>query len=425
MNLYALALTFVGLTILAVAWLPLVLRRLPLSLPIICVALGYGLFSLFAPGDETHPLSHPELTERLTELVVIVSLMGAGLKIDRRPGWRRWRATWRLLAVTMRLCILATAVGGWWLAGLAPAAAILLAAALAPTDPVLASDVQLGRPGATDEGEVRFALTSEAGLNDGLAFPFVNLAVAVAAAAGAGSALAGELLDWALHDVLWKIGAGLVAGIGAGRLFSRLMFRLPEHSRLAASGDGFAALGATLAAYGLTELVHGYGFLAVFVAAVTLRRTEREHEYHVRLHDFAEQTERLLMLLVLVLFGGMLAAGLLDALTWPAALLGALFLLVVRPLAGLVGLAGVPLPWHDRAVIAFFGIRGIGSFYYLAYGMNHADIPGGELLWALAGFVVLTSIVLHGVTVTPIMDRLERRGGRTKPAAANETAMPE
>ncbi|MGE0666942.1 MAG: cation:proton antiporter [Sphingomonadales bacterium] len=408
MNLYALFLAFVGMIILAAAWLPLALRRLPLSLPILCVLLGYGVFSLFSPGKDMHPTSYPEATERLTELVVIVSLMGAGLKIRRPIGWRRWLPTWRLLAVTMPLCIAGMALTGWSLLGLGPAAAILIGAVLAPTDPVLASDVQLGRPGSEEEDEMRFALTSEAGLNDGLAFPFIHLALTVAAIA-AGASAASELSQWFSSDVVWKVAVGVVLGYMSGRLFARVMFRLPGRARLAAGGDGFAAVGATLVAYGVTELAHGYGFLAVFVAAITLRRTDADHAYHVQLHDFAEQIERLMMLLVLVIFGGMLAAGLLDALTWRAALAGLAFIFVIRPLCGTIALAGLDQPWTEKWMIAFFGIRGIGSFYYLAYALNHGTFENPHLLWALAGFVVLTSIMVHGITVTPLMERLHRR----------------
>jgi hypothetical protein len=139
------------------------LRQLPLSLPIICVAFGFALFSIPGTGAEPDLLEHPHLTERLTELIVIVALMGAGLKLNRPPGWQSWIITWRLLAITMPLSIAGIALLGWWGLGLAPAAALLLGAVLAPTDPVLASDVQVGPPHDPEEDDVRFSLTSEAG----------------------------------------------------------------------------------------------------------------------------------------------------------------------------------------------------------------------------------------------------------------------
>jgi NhaP-type Na+/H+ or K+/H+ antiporter len=415
---YLVVLLMLGAAILAIAWVPVLVRDLPLSLPIFCVAAGVLVFTVFDPAEAPLPILYPEITERLSELILIIALMGAGLKIDRPIGWRQWSITWRLLAVAMPLTILGVAGLGWWVMGLAPAAAVLLGAALAPTDPVLASDVQLGPPGTPEEGEVRFALTSEAGLNDGLAFPFTNLAIAMAAA---GSTLGSWTVEWLTYDVVWKLGAGVVIGLAVGWFLGALVFRLPKPVRLARSNDGFVALGLTFVSYGLTELAHGYGFVAVFITAVTLRHHERAHDYHERLHDFSEQTERLLMLLLLVLFGGAIATGLLAPLTWPAAIAGLAIVFLVRPASALISLSGTSLLRGERGVISFFGIRGIGSIYYLAYAMNRADFGHEELLWATIGFVVLVSIVVHGVTVTPIMRRLDRSGRLTRLTAAAST----
>ena len=172
----------------------------------------------------------------------------------------------------MPLTIALLAVLGHALLGLGAAAAMLLGASLAPTDPVLASDVQVGPPGEGLEDEVRFTLTSEAGLNDGLAFPFVNLAIALALAGQTGEPW---LVKWLTVDVLWKLAAGLVAGWIVGRVLGWLTFRLPNRAKLSRTGDGFVALGITCLAYGLTEMVHGYGFLAVFVAALAPASAER------------------------------------------------------------------------------------------------------------------------------------------------------
>lgn len=179
---YILILTGAGLLIALVAWLPLALKRLPLSLPIVCIGIGAAIFLLPQVTLRPLPYRYPEITERFAEFVVIIALMGAGLKIDRVFGWRRWSITWRLLAITMPLGIVAIAALGMEVLGLPLAVALLLAASLAPTDPVLAADVQVGPPKTGDEDEVRFGLTSEAGLNDGAAFPFVHLAVLLAVA---------------------------------------------------------------------------------------------------------------------------------------------------------------------------------------------------------------------------------------------------
>lgn len=405
MSSYVIVLIGVGVLILVAAWLPLLLRNLPLSLPMLCVAIGYGVFSLPDIGDEPLPIQYPEATERLTEFVLIIALMGAGLKLDTPFSFRGWITTWRLLAVSMPLTILGVALLGWWAIGLAPATALLLGATLAPTDPVLAADVQVGPPRSGEEDEVRFALTSEAGLNDGLAFPFVNLALALAAHQ------AFELdwtFEWLAVDVIWKLTAGTGVGWVVGWALGLLAFRLPRRISLSRSNDGFVALGATLVSYGLAELANGYGFLAVFAAAVALRRGEREHDYHVRLHDFAEQIERLFMMALLVLFGGALASGILWGIGWAEVLVALVILFVVRPAAGLVGLIAAPQPLRERLVISFFGIRGVGSFYYLAYALNREEFGEAQHLWAVVALVVLISIFTHGTTVTPVMRRLDR-----------------
>jgi NhaP-type Na+/H+ or K+/H+ antiporter len=411
MSAYILVLAGFGALVLLTAWLPMLLKELPLSLPIFCVGLGAVIFSLPpVPGIAPHPQEHLALTERLTEFIVIIALMGAGLKLDRPLAWATCALTWRLLGIAMPLTIAALAILGHTLLGLGAAAAILLAASLAPTDPVLASDVQVGPPGEGLEDEVRFTLTSEAGLNDGLAFPFVNLAVALALASQTGEPW---LLHWLSVDVVWKLAAGLIMGWVVGRILGWLTFQLPNRAKLSRTGDGFVALGITCLAYGLTEMVHGYGFLAVFVAALGLRSVERNHEYHEKLHDFVEQLERLLMMVLLVIFGGALAEGGLLVLNWQVVLYAVLAIFLVRPLIGWVSLLGRDQKWDEKAVISFFGIRGLGSAYYLAYGLNHASFEEPHLLWGTVGMIVLISIVLHGTTVTPIMRHLDRQRRRS------------
>jgi NhaP-type Na+/H+ or K+/H+ antiporter len=406
MSAYIVVLAVFGLVVLLTAWLPMVLKELPLSLPIFCVGLGALIFAFpDIPGVMPHPMEELAIVERASEFVVIISLMGAGLKIDRPFGWGRWKLTWRLLGISMPITILALAVLGQSLLGLGLATAILLAASLAPTDPVLASDIQVGPPGSGEEDEVRFTLTSEAGLNDGLAFPFILLAVALAHEISATS-----VAEWFVYAVLWKIAAGVGVGYAVGRVLGWLTFHLPNRAKLSRTGSGFVALGITALAYGGTEMVRGYGFLAVFVAALALRATEPKHEYHQKLHDFAEELERLMMMVLLVLLGGaMTGADLFQALTWEAAAFAALALFVVRPLAGWIGLLGTDRPADEKMAISFFGIRGLGSIYYLSYALQKEAFDHAALLWSVTGFIILVSIVLHGVTVTPVMRNLDRR----------------
>ena len=393
-----------GALILLVAWLPVVLKKLPLSLPIVCVTIGIVVFS-FAPFSSLapHPDKTPALVERAAELIVIVSLMGGGLKIERAVAWKSWNVTWRLLGIAMPLTILLVLLLGHLLLGLGLATALLLAGSLAPTDPVLAGDVQIEHDENEEEAEAKFALTSEAGLNDALAFPFIHLAIAIAAA---GSLTGGVLADWALRDVLWKLTAGVVVGTALGWLVGLIIYRLPSGSRLSKTGDGFIALGATLVVYTATEFAHGYGFLAVFVAGLMIRRAAQGHDFNKRLHDFADESERLLMMLLLLLFGGMLAAGLLEGVGWEEVTFAAVMLLVIRPLAGWISLIGVQRPKVELAIISFFGIRGLGSVYYLSYGFNHAAFDYEYSLWGTLGLIIAASILMHGVLVTPALRRL-------------------
>jgi NhaP-type Na+/H+ or K+/H+ antiporter len=167
----------------------------------------------------------------------------------------------------------------------------------------------------------------------------------------------------------------------------------------------------------VAELCQSYGFLAVFVAAVVIRQQEREHEYHTALNLFAEQCERLLMALLLVLFGGALAGGILSALSWEEIAFALIFVLAVRPLAGWLGTLGTGLHPHERWSVAIFGVRGIGSFYYLAFAMNHAQFPRIEALWAMVCLVVVLSILLHGLTAKRTMRLLDLRRDRKNPSA--------
>ena len=399
-----------GIALLAGAILPRLLAEYAVSAPMAFVGAGL-LLGLFVDAAPIDPVQHHQYAEHFSEVAVIVALMGVGLAIDRRPSLRGWNTTWRLLLVAMPVSIAVVALLAWGMAGLAPAAALLLGAVLSPTDPVLASDVQVGGPstgdGATDDeqDEVRFALTSEAGLNDGLAFPFVSAAILAAAAPGTGE----WLLRWVAWDVAGKIAIGVLVGYAAGWLLGRMAFTAPvPQLRLADFGEPMLALAMTFGVYGLAELLYGYGFIAVFVAAITIRSTERQHSYHYELHHFVEQFERMLTWVLLLLLGVAMSSGLFASLTWSGALIGALLVVVVRPLAGWLSLTGVAAPVRERVAMAAFGVRGISSVFYLAYASASftGDLPW---LWSTVAFTILFSVVVHGVTATPVMRMLSNR----------------
>ena len=396
-----------GLALLLGAVLPRLLSRYAVSAPI--AFLGAGLVLGFAV-DRTHlsPIAEPKLTEHLAALTVVVALMGVGLAIDRPISLLSWAVTWRLLFVAMPAGI-AALTGAGWLLGLAPATALLLAAILAPTDPVLASDVQVEGPTTgedaelDEEDEVRFALTSEAGLNDGMAAPFVYLAVFVATKSL-------TPWEWVAWDLVGKAVIGVAVGFGAGWLLGRMTFSAPAKSlRLSESREPILALAMTLGVYGLTQVLHGYGFIAVFVAALTLRSVESNHDFHAELHDFIGELEHILTWGILLLLGVAVTAGLLKPLTPAGAALGVLLVVVVRPVIGWLSLARSGMLASERWATAAFGVRGVSSVYYLAAAGVHFrdELPW---LWATLAFTVILSVVVHGVAATPVMRFLERRG---------------
>lgn len=412
-----------GVALLIAVVLPIALRHVPPSAPVVLLGVGcvIGLLPL-AGKKQFSPIEHASVTEHLAELTVIASLMGVGLALDRplslrRLGtWHGWRITWRLLGVTMPLCILAVGLLGWWWLGLTLPAALLLAAVLAPTDPVLASDVQVEGPGQPSEGaadidetdEVRFALTSEAGLNDSLAFPFVYLAILLATPAP----FAEVMGQWFGFYVLGKIAIGASVGALIGWLLGKFAFRSTvQKLQVAEQGEPLLAVAVLLLSYGVAEVAQGYGFLAVFVAAVSLRAIERDHEYHRQMHGMMERLEQLLTLTMLLLLGIALTNGLLKSLTLAGVGIGLSLVFFIRPVFGWLALLGTTngepkVDRGERMAIGFFGVRGIGSVYYLAYAAGKAKFDEMETLWSTVLFTIALSILVHGISASPVMNRL-------------------
>jgi NhaP-type Na+/H+ or K+/H+ antiporter len=412
-----------GLSLLLAVFLPYALKTAALSPPVVLLGVGALIGLLPVPAAvRWSPTADRVFIEHLTEFTVIIALMGVGLALDRplslrsRRSWGQWGTTWRLLAIAMPLSIAGVALLGWGM-GLAPASAVLLGAVLAPTDPVLASDVQVEGPtteqddGETidEDDEVRFALTSEAGLNDGLAFPFVALAILMAGSQRIGS----WWPAWLMWDLVGKVIVGAVVGVLVGWVLAKAAFRSRRPSvRVAETGEPLLAIAAVLVSYGAAEGVGGYGFLSVFACALTIRSAERNSSYHALMHQVIERLERLLTLIVLLLLGIALTGGILADLTWRGATIGVLLLLVVRPLSAWVGMRFLHprvLGPRERWATAFFGVRGVGSLFYLAYALGHAEFAGAGELWSTVTFTVTLSVLLHGVSATPIMRRLDER----------------
>ena len=402
---YHVALAAVGAAVIAAYWLPRwVSRREPAASGLL-ILFGMAAFAV-VPGVSVvpDPRTAPFPWEVVAELTVIIALFATGLRIDDLSSLTRWGPTIRLLAIAMPLTILAMAVLGHGLAGMTVAGAILLGAVLAPTDPVLAGDVQVGPPLEGGEHPVRFALTTEAALNDGLAFPFVYLGLIVAAQ---GVAPGEWALEWLARDVVWRIAVGTAMGAAGGWALGQVLFVLPRGATLADTASGVVALAGVLLCYGTTELAEGYGFIAVAVMGLVLRRVEAEHAFHRRLHDFAEAIEHALTAVLLVALGAVLPT-LLGGLTLPDAAIALALILVARPVAGWLSLAGSRVRGRDRWVVAIYGVRGVGSIYYLAYAAGQVEFWDEDRLWALVGFAILVSTLLHGFTAGIAMEGLSR-----------------
>jgi NhaP-type Na+/H+ or K+/H+ antiporter len=405
---YAYLVAFGGLIIL-IAWLPLFLQRTPLTLAIICVAIG-------AIFGTTRPLSHfaifgdTRLAEDLAEATVVIALLGSGLSIDRPFSIRGWRTTWHLLGIAMPLTIGGVALFAYFWGNWSIPAALLLGAVLSPTDPVLASAVAVGPPGRGEDGEVRFALTAEAALNDGLAFPFVSLAVLLA------SAHAGPSASWLATAFLVKVGAGVAFGWIMGSFFGWLVFKIPKR-RLSDTGDGIVAIGLAIVTFASAEWLGINGFLGVFTMALGLRASCPEADFHFRMASFSAQLERLAAMLLLTAFGASVGLGLLSGLRWADCALVAFLLLVLR-LTGWFSLAGLPHSALSRGLTAFFGMRGIGTLYYLLYALRRTSFAHAHELAATVGLAVLCSVVLHGTTSTSLMELADAARRRRQSANA-------
>jgi sodium/hydrogen antiporter len=352
--------------------------------------------------DLIEPLADAEIVERAAEFSVVVALFSVGIRLDRHFSWRGWSSTARLIGLAMPLTIVTVAAFGHVVMGLSLGAAIVLGAALAPTDPVLASELQVGPPGEGGEEEPRFALTSEAGLNDGLAFPFIFLGLLIA---GSGSDWGWE---WVLADVLYAVPVGLAIGALAGWALGAATSALRRREWLLAEYDGWLAIAGVLAIYGATEIVGAYGFLAAFTGGLAFRRQERGHEYHGPVHQGASVVERVSELALILLLGSTVTIAGLAAPGVAGWILAVLLLLAIRPLSVLLSFAGSRLPHKEKLFIGWFGVRGIGSFYYVGVAIGAGVLNSSEaatIYWTVIACVGL-SIIVHGLSGAPASRRM-------------------
>jgi sodium/hydrogen antiporter len=420
-----------GVIFITVAFFSSYVRRWPLSTAILCLGFGIGLGPLGLDLFQPDLIRHNKILEPLSEIAVIISLFTAGLQLRLPLKRHEWRLAVRLASVGMLLTVALVTLLGVVGLGLPLGAAVILGAVLAPTDPVLASDVQVKN--STDSDRLRFVLTGEAGLNDGTAFPFVML--------GLGLLGLHELGEWGWRwwavDLVWACSFGLAVGTVLGTLVAKVVLYLRQHHQEAVGIDNFLAVGLICASYGVALWCHAYGFLAVFAAGLALRRVERQSstappDDTVRLAagspeakelathpevapaymaeavlNFNAYLERFAEVTLVVIVGAMLTTEMLTLrlLGWTAVLL-----LIVRPLAIYVTLMASKISRLERTYIAWFGIRGIGSIYYLSHAILHgfAD-ENAKAIVQLTLVVIAVSIVLHGATATPLMNYYARR----------------
>ena len=421
-----------GMLLALIALAGSVLKQIPLSVALLYLGVGvlvgpFGLGMLVID-----PLTESPVVERLAEVAVILSLFSAGLKMRLSFTDPRWRLPLRLAFVSMAATVGLVTLAGVFGLGLPLGGAILLGAVLAPTDPVLASDVEVEHP--DDDDRLRFSLTGEAGFNDGTAFPFVMLGLGLLGLHELGE----RGLRWVLVDVLWAVPGGLAIGALLGVLMGRLVIYFRREHREAVGLDDFLALGLVLLAYGAALLAHTYAFLAAFAAGLALRWVERRYSDQEEVSDevlaaaqqgkkeemavdrekapaymasavlgFSEQFERIGAVALVVLVGALLTP---DLLTWNALWFVPLMLFVIRPLAVWIGLVGSDVNPVQRLLISWFGIRGIGSVYYLMYAENHG-LPEGVArpILALVLVTIAVSVIVHGTSVTPFMAWYRRR----------------
>jgi len=394
------------------------IRRLPVTSAIVYLAVGLAVGPTGLGLFHFNPLEQSGLLEVLTEVVVVLSLFSAGVKMPAPVTFARWQAPIMLATLSMAASVGLVAGFAHWVFGMSVGAAVLLGAIVAPTDPVLATEVQTRH--GEDRDSLRFTLTCEAGMNDGTAFPFVMLGLGLLGLHELGD----NGLRWILVDLTWAtlaaIAVGVLAGWGLARIGARLRGHRPDPGLL----DDFLGLGLIGTVYGACLLIGAWGFLAVFFAGVALRHTEmrmasaaakdsppladdpaRQHVSEASL-VFEEHLERLSELVLILLVGGMLFV---DSWSWRALGFAGFVFLVARPLSVMVGLIGSGTPLRLRTFAAWFGVRGIGSFYYLMYAIQHGIEEGlaVQLIQLVLALVTL-SILAHGISVKPLLERFWR-----------------
>ncbi|MEH2283958.1 MAG: sodium:proton antiporter [Nostoc sp.] len=412
-DIYIIDLFVIGLLLLIVTLGSGWITRLPLSFAIIYLLVGiflgpYGLGLIQLRRDDVF---NTELLEKITELVVIISVFSCGLRIVRPLRLGVWDITVRLIVFLMPISIFALAAVGKLFLGMSWGEAILLGAILAPTDPVLASEVQL--TDINDQDELRFGLTSEGGLNDALAFPFVYFGIHALEDDNWGN----WFKQWITVDLIWAIAVGIIMGIIVAKSIVWIETKIQKRRAADKLMEDFIAISTILITYSLTEMVNAYGFLAVFVAGLVVQRSYKNSEKPIAQLEFVEQVEKLLEVGTILLLGSILLLQPMLNYAMQSLLVIILLFLIVRPVGVWISTIGKrPLDSHPRTLhpgtrllFGWFGIRGVGSLYYLAYAFRHGlkGEAGEQIAW-ITYTTIVVSVIVHGISTTPLMKWYER-----------------
>ena len=418
MDIYILGLLTIGILLLFVTLGSGWISRLPISYALIYLIVGIVLSPYGVNLIQVRP--EAGFLERVTEMVVLISLFGCGLKMNRRLNPWAWSSTVRLIGFVMPLSIFGVAAIGHYFLNLEWGVAILLGAILAPTDPVLASEVQLYDP--NDRDELRFGLTSEGGLNDALAFPFVYFGLHWLK----DNQWQNWFKEWVAVDLLWAIGSGIGMGILVASAIKWVDHLVQKGETVDEVMEDFVALCTILITYSLTEVVNGYGFLAVFVAGIVMKRATPDRDKAVSQRHFIERLEKLAEVGTILLLGSLLRFEPMWRFAGPTLLIAGVLLLILRPIGTWVTTIGLPVHPGTRFLFGWFGIRGVGSLYYLTYAFAHGlKGENGELIAWITFSTVVLSVILHGVTATPLMKWYGRYVEGRNYVAAEPDIVPE
>ena len=407
---YIAVMCYLGLAISMMAFLPIYTKKLKITYIIPLLLLGAVLYLVESPLPWPDPLWNFKVGTIVSEVIVIISLMTAGLKIGVRYSKNDWKKPLLLLLVTMPIFVIVIFMIAHYILQINGPLSLLLAAVLAPTDPVLASEIQLKehKTSSNKNKGFRYILTAEAGLNDGLAFPLVFLAILWS------QATSFDTIDW-VHFfsfyVMYKIVIGLLIGGLIGFIVSKLIYT-HNIEQQATIIKGFLALSLTFFSYGLGEMLHSYGFLSVFATGIFLRirkpeAPEKNSDHKIL--NYIEETEKFLVSLWVIFFGGALLSGILSFTNWQGVVLALLTVLVIRPVTGYLGVFKLKESFTKKSIISFLGVKGIGSFFYLSYAVKNGNFYDYKPLFGIVSYVVLFSIIIHGLTSIRLVDYLTQK----------------